>query len=132
MRGVKAYHGVIVGWVTGGPSLGIGHRIVFKYVLAFSSDKRIPTTASDKRIVAIMSDQDIDAVAALEGVVVLITLYVRKIVGADLAGGEVDALGRKLNSRQIAPGLAIPSNRAAMFTPAPMRSPSLSSTTSPR
>ena len=32
----------------------------------------------------------------------------------------------------MAPGLAIPSNRAAMLTPSPIRSPSLSSTTSPR
>ena len=34
--------------------------------------------------------------------------------------------------RQIAPGAATPSNRAAMLTPSPIRSPSLSSTTSPR
>ena len=32
----------------------------------------------------------------------------------------------------MAPGLAIPSNRAAILTPSPIRSPSLSSTTSPR
>ena len=31
----------------------------------------------------------------------------------------------------MAPGFAMPSNRAAMFTPSPIRSPSLSSTTSP-
>src|SRR5580704_12980694 len=36
------------------------------------------------------------------------------------------------SERQIAPGLAIPSSRAAILTPSPIRSPSLSSTTSPR
>ncbi len=36
------------------------------------------------------------------------------------------------SDRQIAPGLAMPSRRAAILTPSPMRSPSLSSTTSPR
>ena len=34
--------------------------------------------------------------------------------------------------KQIPPGSAMPSNRAAMLTPSPIRSPSLSSTTSPR
>src|SRR5271166_3074382 len=34
--------------------------------------------------------------------------------------------------RQIPPGLAMPSSRAAIFTPSPIRSPSASSTTSPR
>jgi hypothetical protein len=34
--------------------------------------------------------------------------------------------------KRIAPGSAIPSKRAAMLTPSPMRSPSLSSTTSPK
>jgi transposase len=36
------------------------------------------------------------------------------------------------SDRQIAPGLATLCNRAAMLTPSPIRSPSLSSTTSPR
>ena len=34
--------------------------------------------------------------------------------------------------RQIAPGFATPSSRAAILTPSPIRSPSASSTTSPR
>ena len=36
------------------------------------------------------------------------------------------------SERQIAPGLATPCNRAAILTPSPIRSPSLSSTTSPK
>ena len=36
------------------------------------------------------------------------------------------------SDRQMAPGAAIPSRREAMLTPSPIRSPSLSSTTSPR
>src|SRR5271166_5981043 len=36
------------------------------------------------------------------------------------------------SDRQIAPGLAMPSSRAAIMTPSPIRSPSASSTTSPR
>src|SRR5271166_4904102 len=40
---------------------------------------------------------------------------------------------RKASSdKQIAPGCAMPSNRAAILTPSPIRSPSASSTTSPR
>ncbi len=40
---------------------------------------------------------------------------------------------RKASSeRQIAPGFAIPSNRAAILTPSPFKSPSLSSTTPPK
>jgi transcriptional regulator with GAF, ATPase, and Fis domain len=51
----------------------------------------------------------------------------------DAAGGEDIAIGRQASSeRQIAPGWAIPSNRATILTPSPIRSPSLSSTTSPR
>ncbi len=36
------------------------------------------------------------------------------------------------SDRQMVPGAAMPSNRAAILTPSPIRSPSLSSTTSPR
>src|SRR5208337_4703444 len=40
---------------------------------------------------------------------------------------------RKASSeRQIAPGFATPSNRAAILTPSPFKSPSLSSTTPPK
>ena len=45
----------------------------------------------------------------------------------------VDAEGEVLDVLvQIPPGSAIPSSRAAILTPSPIRSPSLSSTTSPR
>ena len=54
--------------------------------------------------------------------------------GQFIAGADLNELGALAyyTKEQIAPGLAIPSNRAAMLTPSPIRSPSFSSTTSPR
>ena len=58
------------------------------------------------------------------------------IKGAKDSPRRLDAAKKLLadmgGERQIAPGFATPSSRAAILTPSPMRSPSASSTTSPR
>ena len=54
---------------------------------------------------------------------------------AEIGHGEVEptfTCRYASSERQIAPGLAMLSSRAAMLTPSPIRSPSASSTTSPR
>jgi len=48
--------------------------------------------------------------------------------GAKIADREVKP---RSSERQMSPGMAMPSSRAAILTPSPIKSPSLSSTTSP-
>ena len=60
---------------------------------------------------------------------------VLELYRAEIGDREIEPpldLPEACSERQIAPGVPMPSNRAAMLTPSPIRSPSLSSTTSPK